>query len=383
MKKVFIISVILFGVTLLIWGVYNFAFKKSDNSVMTTTQKEQQVVQLPKTNPVVVVTKPEKIVPVSKEPVLGAVADKKTEKISFYSALDGTVWQIDTDGLNLIQTASVKLSGLVGANWSPDKTKVLTTFNKDGKNIFFTYDNVKKVGVQLKENLDSVVWDGLGGKIIYKYYDAKTKKRSLSIANPDGSDWQTIIGDIPFRKISMSAVPLTSVVSFWNFPSASEESVLQLVSSAGGEVKNIFKGQFGGDYLWSPDGSQALVSSLKDKNEKTLMLGLVSFQGEYRELGIPTMVSKCVWSIDGKNIYCALPGGIPTGSIMPDDYQSKKFTTNDTFWKINTVTGSKERIVELTDINDVYDVATPFLSSTEDSLFFINRLDGKLYRVGL
>jgi len=383
MKKVFIISAILFGVTLLIWGVYNFAFKKSDSKASVTSKTAQQTMQPPKAEPVVVVKKPEKITLVSKEPVFGAVADKKTEKVLYYSAVDGTVWQADSDGLNVIQIANKNLPGIVGAIWSPDRTRVLTNFNKDGSSIFFTYDNTKKVGTQLSGNLDTVVWDGLGSKIIYKYYDAKTKKRSLSIANPDGSNWQTLVGEIPFRRVLISPIPLTSSVSFWNAPSAAEESILQVVASTGGEVKSVFKGRFGGDYLWSPDGSQALVSSLSDKSGKIVMLGLVSLQGEYRDLGIPTIASKCVWSVDGKTIYCALPGGIPAGSVMPDDYQNKKFTTNDTFWKISTVTGTKERVVELTDINGVYDLTTPFLSSTENSLFFINRIDGKLYRVSL
>ena len=217
MKRIFISSGILFVVTLFIWGIYNFAFKKSSPVSQINKTATQETIQSTATA-VVNSKKQDKITLVSKDAVLGAVSDKKTEKISFYSALDGTVWQSDSDGSNLIQTSSVKLSGLVGVNWSPDKTKVLTSFNKDGKSTFFMYDNLKKAGVQLNGSLDSVTWDGLGGKIVYKYYDGKTKKRSLSIANPDGSDWQTIIGDIPFRKISMSAVPLTSVVSFWNFP---------------------------------------------------------------------------------------------------------------------------------------------------------------------
>ncbi len=384
MKKVFIISAILLGATLLIWGVYNFAFKKSNsNTQVVKTIPKPQVVEPVKVDAVPVVKKQNKITVVSGDSVLGAVSDRKTEKIFYYSAVDGLVWQADSDGSSVIQSTSMKLTGLVGVNWSPDRTRVLTNFLKDGKNIFFSYDNVKKSGTQLKENLDSVAWDGLGGKIVYKYYDTKTKKRSLSVANPDGSGWQTIVDNVPFRNVSIAAVPLTAAISFWNFPSATEESVLQMVAATGGEVKTVFKGRFGGDYLWSPDGSQSLVSSLISNNSKTITLGIVNLQGEYRDLGIPTIAAKCAWSSDGKTVYYALPGAIPTGAVIPDDYQSKKFTTSDTFWKVNVVTGSKERVLELSDISDSYDVSAPFLSATENSLFFTNRIDGKLYRVAL
>lgn len=384
MKKIFIISSVLLGITMLIWGVYNFAFKKS-NSLQTnkTVQQKSAPVQTGTATQTAATKKQEKITLISKDPIFGAVNDKKTEKIFYYSVIDGTVWQVDSDGLNLVQIDNAKLTGLVGVNWSPDRTKVLTNFNKEGRSVFFFYDKLKKVATKLKENLDNVVWDGLGGEIVYKYYDNKTQKRSLSIANPDGSNWQTIADNIPFRNISISAIPLSSVISFWNSPAASEESILQTVTTTGGAVKEIFRGKFGADYLWSPEGKMALVSSLTDKNSKMITLGIIDSQGNYQDLGIPTMVSKCAWSVDGRTIYYALPGGIPTGATMPDDYQNKKFTTSDTFWKIDITTGSRERILQLDDIDGTYDVASPFLSSTENSLFFTNRIDGKLYRIGL
>jgi hypothetical protein len=68
---------------------------------------------------------------------------------------------------------------------------------------------------------------------------------------------------------------------------------------------------------------------------------------------------------------------------MPNDYQEKKFTTIDTFWKINVANGKKDRIAELSDIKSDYDAANLFLSSGEDTLFFVNRIDGKLYGISL
>jgi hypothetical protein len=380
MKKVFIISAVSLAVVLLVLGVYNFGFKVLESKPKPVVQQVEQAAVV---TTEMLAKKTEKITLVSKEPVVGAVADKKTEKVFYYSASDGTIWQVDGEGLNRIQISDAKIAGLVNASWSPDRLKSLTVIEQAGKKSFFLYDNVKKDSISLKEGLDNVIWDSLGAKIIYKYYDSKSKKRSLSIADPDGRNWVTLVADLPFRNLLAVAIPSTSIISFWNFPNSNEETDLQIISATGGQVKSILKGKFGGDYLWSPDGSQALVSSLVSKESKIMTLGVVNMQGQYRDLGIPTMVSKCVWSVDSKTLYCALPGAIPAGAIMPNDYQDKKFLTQDTFWKINIATGSKERVVELIDIQGAFDVSNLFLSATEDSLFFINQVDRKLYRIAL
>ena len=106
--------------------------------------------------------------------------------------------------------------------------------------------------------------------------------------------------------------------------------------------------------------------------------------GEYKNLGLPTFISKCVWSKDNKTIYCALPGNIPTNSILPNDYKDQKFTTTDTFWKINTTTGEKNRLVETNDMpKNALDASEFFLNTDESLLFFVNKIDKKLYRIVL
>ena len=112
-------------------------------------------------------------------------------------------------------------------------------------------------------------------------------------------------------------------------------------------------------------------------------LGMITINGEYYELGIPTIVSKCVWSSDNKEVYYALPGGIPEKSVMPNDYQEGKFTTEDTFWKVEVSSGKKERIVNTEEIKEKYDSSNLFLSPTRSALYFVNKIDGKLYRISL
>ncbi|MCX6765406.1 MAG: hypothetical protein NT136_00305 [Candidatus Moranbacteria bacterium] len=46
-------------------------------------------------------------------------------------------------------------------------------------------------------------------------------------------------------------------------------------------------------------------------------------------------------------------------------------------------TGKKDRIVELEDMKGSLDASHLFLSPSEEELFFINRIDGKLYGINL
>lgn len=359
-------------------GIYNFAFKKDPPIV------EQPVAQEPSTEKQGLVEEKisEKISVISSQAVLGPVFNKKNETISYYSAKDGTAWIVNPDGSGEKQVVGKMQDDLKNVLWSQDRSKVLLIFEKKGQKTFSQYDYKTNKEIQLKEGLDTAVWDNSGAKIFYKYYDSATQKRSINVANPDGSSWQKI-ADTEFKNVSISPVPGTSAVSFWNFPNANEGTQLAIVGAIGGEPKTILKDKFGADYLWSPDGTQALVSSLPNKDGKMITLGIVTIDGQYHDLNIPTIVSKCVWSNNGKSFYYALPGEIPNNPKMPNDYQDKKFMTDDTFWKADIATGQKERIVNTSEINGKYDSNNLFLSATESDLYFVNRRDQKLYKIEL
>ena len=376
MKKIFIISAVLLGVVLFFLGIYNFVFKESDPKITQKAEDQKPATQEETKK------KTQMLTAISREAVMGPSIDEKSATILYYSAKNGTVWRMGLDGEGKQQVLATEINGLKSVHWSPDNSKDLTAIEENGQLVFFEYDYNTQKSTKLKNGLDTAVWDNLGTKIFYKYYDSDTQKRSIDIANPDGSGWKKLV-DTEIRNISIAPIPLTSTVSFWNSPDANEETQLSTVGSSGGGLQTIFKGKYGADYLWSPDGTKALVSSLLDKNSKMTTLGIVTLKGEYSDLGIPTVVSKCVWSADGKTIYYALPGDIPDSAFMPNDYQDKKFFTDDTFWKIDIAANKKERIIEASEISGKHDSTNLFLSPIGDALYFVNRVDGKLYKIAL
>ncbi len=375
MKKIFIISSVLLVLVLMLLGVYNFAFKKQ-SAILEASVDNTKVGEF-KAEPSI-----SKIEMLSEAPIKAPTIDKKNKQIKYYSDTDGTVWSMNSDGGNKKIQSDFKIPGLKKVTWSPDSNKVLTVVNSDNVDNFYQFDHSINKGIKLKNGIDSAVWDMLGNKIFYKHFDPVTKSRTLNISNPDGSDWQKIT-DIFKRDVQIAPVPLSSFVSFWNLPDAFEETSFNLVGIVGGQPKTLLQGKFGADYLWSPDGTQALVSSVEKRAGKIMTLGLINQQAEYTDLGIPTIVSKCLWAEDGKTIYFALPGGIPDDSIMPNDYINSKFFTEDTFWKLDIATGKRERIIEINEIQGKFDSTNLMLSADEEALLFVNRADKQLYKIML
>jgi Tol biopolymer transport system component len=386
MKKLFIISSALLIMILLFWVIYNFAFKKDSPEMIgeSSTKEEPKTSADTASSPK---NKTEgKIQALTDEAILAPTLSKDEEHIKYYTRYNGNVYEITVEGADKKTVSSIALFDLENVFWSPDKEKVISKFYKDGKTTFYTYAYDTKSEKKLADGVDSVSWSNLGDRIIYKYFDSRKNKGNISIADPDGGNWQNLAG-VPWRYVSLAPVPQTSLVSFWNEPDSFSETALETVGVAGGKTKKIFSGRFGADYLWAPDGSRILISSSDSKGSSKMTLAVANSNGgEYQNLNIPTLTSKCVWSENNKTVYYALPGSIPDGSVMPNDYQAKKITTQDTFWKVDVETGKQERLIELEEIgesNKTFDAGDLFLSPDEDILFFVNRADGKLYRIDL
>jgi hypothetical protein len=378
-KKVFITSSVLLAVALLLWGVYALSFRKPAPAAKKEATKEAPVVSIPAKKT------PLKITAVSDEAVVAPTLTADEENLKYYSRATGQVFQTDLEGQVKKTISSREISDLAETFWSPDKTKAISHFKENSRDRFSYFNYAENKGVLLKENLDTVVWQG-NNKIFYKYYNPADGKRTLSIADPDGSNWKELAG-IEHRNVSIAPVPRTGLVSFWNSPDAFLETKLESLPIIGGEKKIIFQGKFGADFLWSPDGSRLLLSHTSEKGGSKLQLALTNDRGgEYRNLEFPTLLSKCAWSKNSQTIFCALPGSLPETAVLPNDYASGKINSIDTFWKINATNGEKERAVALEDLNKInagFDATNLFLNSDESLLFFQNRTDGKLYRINL
>lgn len=385
MKKLFIISSICLVIVLILFGVYMVAFKnnpynpkvdngKSKNETPSIADQGGAQNKSSSVTDVIHVINQRRTL----EPKLN-----ENENSIVYINVD--TQEVQSYSINDFSTTSImSLSGApLHATWSPDATKVLVEMRSATETRWYLIDLSSKTETALKSGMENPVWTNSGDKILYKYYDEKTKLRSLNIALPNGTDWKEI-GESPFQHMSMVSIPQTALIAFWNQGNAFEETSLQTLPFLGGRSKTLFSGKFGADYVFSPDGNRILVSSSTQKGGESLVLGLLSNQGtQYQNLLIPTLASKVVWSKDNKTTYYALPGSIPDGSVMPNDYFQKPIFTQDTFWKVDITTGEKERIVDPKDITKGFDATNLVLGNDDSTLFFVNRSDGRLYQINL
>lgn len=376
-KKLFFTSLALFCLALILFGAYNLAFKK-DAPVQTTDKKAAPSA---KDQPDAPKVSNDPIMAISQEPILAPLISNDGSGVKYYAKSNGHVYQTDFTGNGKRTLSDKDLPGLISVEWSSDKNKVLTKFY-DGKASYFSfYDYNEQSGTRLNDHITSVAWQSGGSRIFYEFYDPTANKSTLNISDPDGKNW-TKLADMAFSNALIAQIPQTGAVSFWNKPDAFFETALNSIPLAGGEPKSLLKGYFGADYLWNGNGSAALVSHSDAKGGTKIQLSIINANGgEFRDLDFPTFASKCVWLRDNKTAYCAWPAKIPPGSILPNDYDQEKFHTADSFWRINTATGEKSRIVDLNNITGEYDASDLFLNNDESILFFRNRTDGKLYRI--
>ncbi len=374
-KKVFYISLCVFVLVGIFLIAYNFVFRHNTSDPVADSTKiksEDEETIVPQEaslqNPI-------------NEEILGASIGADGT-VYYFSLSDKALKKATLEGKN----KTILLSNLPGfvdrILWSPQKDEALILIrNNTGQYIWHFANLDTKTLTPLRPEMSRLAWNNLGDKVFYQFTDPGTGVRSLNIANPDGGEWKKLT-ELGKTDTYIAPVPKSTFISLWSRPNALEKTNLSTVDLSGESRKTILSDKMGADYLWSPTGENILASTF-DANGG-LELALMNKQGgEYRTLSIPTLISKVVWNKNADTIYYALPGALPTGVLLPNDYWSKPLYTQDTFWKMDLSTGKKTRLVDLKDVTQSFDSTDLVLSPNEDALFFTDRKTHRLYRIDL
>lgn len=380
LKKVFWVSLGFFLLTLVFLGVYQFAFRHNVNNPVADPEKRAAAT----TKEVVDEATAAKNLAFEaflNEPILFPSAE--LTGVYYYSSRDKALKRTDytrQETITLMTVASGEVRRLL---WSPIYIGALALVEADGQSLWYHFDLRNGTRTPLRPDMSRLAWNSLGDSIYYQHTDPATDERSVNMANFDGNNWKRL-STVGTADYFLAAIPQSSRLSFWTRPNGLETSTLESVSITGEGRVVISTGKFGGDYLWSPDGHSLLIGSVDIQGGHSPIIGLTDGQGgNYRDLRIPTLVNKVVWSRDNQTLYFAQPGAFESGIILPNDYYAKPVFTKDTFWKMNTKTGKRERLVPLNEMNQAFDATSLFLSYDETSLFFIDRESSKLYRITL
>jgi len=141
MKKLIIFSAILLAVVLIFLGIYNVVFKKTSLPSGTASQN-MPASATPTAGTGNTSQAKTKIYAVSDQAVLGPFFNKTKQKLTYYSAADGTVWQSDPDGSNKTKTEATTVSGIENVQWSPDGSSTLAQIN----NSYYEFNHLSNVG---------------------------------------------------------------------------------------------------------------------------------------------------------------------------------------------------------------------------------------------
>lgn len=263
--------------------------------------------------------------------------------------------------------------------WSVNSAKAIVKDSGD----YYVYDINSNLTNKFRYKIDNAIWNEDGDKVIYKFYNPESNQRKIMIADTTGENRETIVNKVAYRQINMNLWPGNEGVCYFPRPDARVKGKL-FCSAPKTKNKKEYGGQYGQDYLWSPNGSKILTSFTREKSGNKLVLGVMNKDGgEARGLAFATTVKKCVWSKNNVDVYCAALGGEPLAIMLPNAWREQIFNSMDTFWKINTETGEKKRLVELSDIDFVVDSENLILDTEESFLFFIDRRSRDLWRLKL
>jgi len=389
LKKTLIIVVIILIVALAGLLIYNFVIKKGNGQDInngnlpgeqpgTNNNQDNNQNQGNNEQPI----SERKIIAISTDPVLSPTTTSNKTSVIYYSKINGNIIQSDFDGLNKITVSDTNLENLVKVIWAPNKNGSITIFQDNLENISKYYYNLSdKKTFPLNMYVDYIDWSSDSSKIAYQYQNTATDENTISISNPDGSKFSTILK----TRIKDLIVewPKGSTIYLREKPSGLAKSGLYSLNSLSGAFNKVISDIYGFSLKWSSTGNKMLYSKTGPKGENIAIYVANNNGSGEKSLGVQTLAEKCAWSQDTRYVFCAVPKNITDAKTLPDDFYKGTFIGNDEFYKINTDTGDKTNLLEGENMNESFDASELFLSSSEDYLFFVNKNNGLLYRIKL
>lgn len=120
--------------------------------------------------------------------------------------------------------------------------------------------------------------------------------------------------------------------------------------------------------LYSESTRGGLKLRIYDRKEKSSI-----------DVTTPTLPEKCVWTIDGAVLYCAIPDYLPAAEY-PDTWYQGSVALNDAVWKIDPSSGNTSILFITGTFNaPEMDMTSLTLTPNAEFLFFINKNDSTLW----
>ncbi|MBI4119103.1 MAG: hypothetical protein HY452_02475 [Parcubacteria group bacterium] len=371
-KKILIILAIILGLIFMGLLVYYFFFKKI--ALPPPGAPPEDILG----EEVVAPAEKERLVALTQETVLGAAitnsAEPSDQKIT-YVAWDGVINQIDFNGENKNKIGLAASERIGEAVFSRDGRLVSVKYAlASGQNRYLVYDVEKKSLKSLPTNTAGLSLSSLGDEMVILSPGENASKISVAASDLTSSK------DIAVTKIPDLILDWhnENTVALKTRPSGLAWGILYNLDLKTKKISRILGNVYGLTSLFSPSGKKVLVSET-EQDGSSLKLKSINLEKNIQSvISQFTLPEKCAWAQDDRTIFC---GVIKTGNdyVMPDDYYKRKIkSSGEEIIRINLDTGQTQKIIE-----GVFDATGLFLAPDESYLFFINKIDGRLYRLTL
>ncbi|MCL5795627.1 MAG: hypothetical protein M1338_04725 [Patescibacteria group bacterium] len=170
----------------------------------------------------------------------------------------------------------------------------------DGAKTFWLYDFNKNKLTPLSTSIKTVAWSLNGTQIAYQFLPSDQKIGSLSIANPDGSNWKNVVdlgsGDYKLEWLD------DKNIAFWNKPANNNQPIsMNKVNVDNGVPEAIVTKIDISDAKFLKDKNYLLVKTVNtaEKRETAGIINLADQQKQFIDLGISTDLKNI--SFDSQN----------------------------------------------------------------------------------
>lgn len=341
----------------------------------------------------------------------GVVAPNKV--LSYYVDPQNNATLVQPDGQivkisngNAVTLSSSAISGLISADFSYDGNKILAFFGDPAKPQASVFDITTKSWQPLLQNIISAAWSPTNYQIVYTAPGSGVS----ALATMD-------LSNIKAKPVVLATLHAIDLSLSW--PSANQIMILSKGSAASNgsawsfDVKKktfqkIVGDATGLDSIWN--GTVGLgLAFIAGNNQYGGALTIYDPVGNIvNNLSFLTLPEKCTFGAEVKTVapaaaasvttssktttapvaqtiekllYCAIPRDHEkmNASRLPDDYQTKSLFTEDNFYKISLASGNTASL--FADQNQALDAVNPRVFG--QTLFFVNRIDQKLYAISL
>lgn len=332
----------------------------------------------------------QKLRQITTTPTAGAVYLSRTDgtnKIPFLRFLERATGYIYETDVSTMKEGRLTNTTLPGANEA--------FFNKTGDSIIIRYlDNEGVIEtfaaeINVKEGGEGTL-DGifLSENISDISISPDTKNIFYLLPSQDGVSGITA-SFAGGRKAQIFSYPITEWLSYYTSrgillavkPSADIPGFVYTLSAGTGDITKLFGNVTGLTVL--PSGDQSRVLYSQTARGRVLLNVFAERNKPALSVSPTTLPEKCAWAKDNIIVYCGMPISFPSASY-PDAWYRGTVSFVDTIWKMNTVTGRGEELVNPVSFANVnLDVYKPFVSDDGLFFFFTNKNDMTVWALEL